>query len=177
MPGQKWPARDTPENHVATDKPTFSKPTHIPASPPLWEACIQQLDVLLTQRRDARVDTLQNAIIWTWADSTIATYRQRLRAIGTFAGAIHEDELSSDVVEKFLVKQLATACAPATIRTTISAVTMLHTLGIVNWTIPQRWWKLSTSAARMQLHQPRIRQRVKLDDICLFSANVCGENR
>lgn len=98
---------------------------------------------------------MAQAISYCLAPSTLHTYHNRLLSISSFAltcpTTFHTE---CEMVERFLVQELAAGRAPSTIRNTLSAVTFLHTLGAISWEPPRTWWKLSAASSRLLLHVP-----------------------
>ena len=56
------------------------------------------------------------------------------------------------VVQAVLLASLAAGHAPSTLRGILSAAQCAATLGLVPFTVPAAWWRLSPAAARLGLH-------------------------
>lgn len=97
------------------------------------------------------------ALMWSWAPSTLATYRARLQALATRETSMAPGAALGDVVETVLLESLAAGRTAGTLRSLLSAVQCTITLGIAPLALPHTWWRLSPASARLAITpaQPR----------------------
>ena len=122
-----------------------------------WKTAVHTLDSLLCSRHIATLPDISHALSWSWAPSTLYTYRGRIARIADRASSSNPTLPDRELVETFLLELLATGSSASTIRTTLSALQCLHSLNILAWSIPPVWWRLSTSADRLALRAPQAR--------------------
>ena len=148
----------------------------------MWASYLAQLDALLRQRRLRGPLTWDGALGWSWAESTLVTYRQHIRSVHAFALAQPQVPDPRGVVQAFLLQRLAGGSPAASLRGTLSALQMLRTLGWLPWDVPAPWWRLSLGAARLAPQPSRPRtwfppgallelatNASDLDDLCVLA--------
>lgn len=130
-----------------------------------WTEAARFLARHLSNRHARRLDSLPDAIAWSWATSTLTTYRSRISALGDLAAALAPHATAGLVVEQFLLQQLGDGSPAASLRVTLSAATLLHTLGFLPEAPERRLWRLSTAALRLHELEPDNRRWLCPSDI------------
>ena len=114
------------------------------------------------------VDTLG----WSWADSTLATYRSHLVAFRDYATAGREHVDSRVLVQALLQQRVASGYAASTMRCSLSALHCAFLLGLLPWDVPAPWWRVSISTARLGVKPARPRCWFPLESLFECAANI-----
>ena len=115
----------------------------------VWKQGVVILDSWLHERNTRIISGTTSALGWSWATSTLSTHKGRLSRLHAFASSMPTSCPPRLVVEEFLLQSLASGCSASTIRSTLSAVNVLHTVGLISQRFPKQLWRLSISAERL----------------------------
>ena len=114
-----------------------------------WDALLAAFDSVLENRREVRLVGWLDVLGWSWADTTLATYRSHLVAFRDQAVLEHAPVDPRVLVQKVLQQRVARGYAASTLRCSLSALHCAFSLGPMPWDVPQAWWRVSVGAARL----------------------------
>ena len=141
-----------------------------------WGPVLQAFDSLMAMRPTGSLGSIAEAVMWSWAPSTLTTYRSRLAAVVDRERGMPAGTSRGLVVQTVLLEALATGRPAASLRAVLSAVQCAHTLGLVDFVAPAVWWRLSPAAHRLALAPARPRTWFAVDRLARLAGGELSDS-
>ena len=114
--------------------------------------------------------------MWSWATSTIQTYRSRLSLLAQREATLPGGASAGVVVQTVLLETLAAGSPASSLRVVLSAVQCTVTLGLCDFAIPPAWWRLSSAATRLAIRPAGARDWFHLEALGPIASRPLGDN-